>query len=407
MSSIIVEGLGTGFGAPRLLTQGFATCRYGTGGMAQGGSAVRSVGALAGSVGGLIAGGAAVLVGNVVFTPSGGTTTEGSSVVSERVSITGTGGACQGGGTASAVSLQSPTSGGSGMGGAAAASQAVAQLGGPLLTRGGSAIDEGPLLVVSPIILGLGTGRIVTQGYASRLPTAYVATASGGMGLGGAAGVSGVFQGSASGGLQQAGSSVTVSLFYHVYMNPGQGDPINYATPVATVIGQNWTSAVLSVPGAYKLGVRAVDALSGLEEQNVDAVVQVVLDAGGHDVTCVPLPPLGPRVLALAGGMVRVEWTYCGTDPARQPLGFRVYLGAGTAPSYASPVATVAWTDQKQGCCSADLTGLQDGVSYSIVVRAFNAVGEEQNTTILSIRADGVSPSTVDSFEVVATNLAT
>src|SRR5262245_56997796 len=53
---------------------------------------------------------------------------------------------------------------------------------------------------------------------------------------------------------------------YHVYGNAGQGDPINYAVALATVDGLTWTSAPLAHPGTWRFGVRAFDAVSGLEE---------------------------------------------------------------------------------------------------------------------------------------------
>lgn len=133
-------------------------------------------------------------------------------------------------------------------------------------------------------------------------------------------------------------------------------------------------------------------------------MVELNLDVRGNDVTNVPPAPLGTRALALAGGMIRVEWTSYATEAARRPLGFHVYLGTTPTPDYSTAVATIAWTDQRQGCFTANLSNLVDDVTYSIGVRAFNDVGEEQNTFALSIKADGDPPSQVESLEAVATN---
>jgi hypothetical protein len=67
-------------------------------------------------------------------------------------------------------------------------------------------------------------------------------------------------------------------------------------------------------------------------------------------------------------------------------------------------VATVPWSSGRSGAFSSDLIGLMDGSTYSIGVRAFNAVGEEANTLPVTIMADGTPPVLVDSLEAVVTN---
>ena len=93
--------------------------------------------------------------------------------------------------------------------------------------------------------------------------------------------------------------------------------------------------------------MRAFDPTVGLEEQNVDAVVELILDANGNDVTSTPAPPLGLRAFPIAGGKAPIEWTYPGGDPSCQPLGFRVYLGMGSVPDYTLPVSR--WVGRTRG----------------------------------------------------------
>jgi hypothetical protein len=92
-----------------------------------------------------------------------------------------------------------------------------------------------------------------------------------------------------------------VSVGYYVYSNTGIGDPINYITPIATILGfenTTWVSAGLAYPGTWKFGVRAFSPCG--TEQNVDCVVTIVLDASGNDVTNVPNPPIGLRAFSIA-----------------------------------------------------------------------------------------------------------
>ena len=119
----------------------------------------------------------------------------------------------------------------------------------------------------------------------------------------------------AHGGVSLGGQYEFPAISYHIYENQGLGDPINYAIPVGAVTRLNWTSGALNVPGQYRLGVRAFDASTGLEEQNVDAAVLLSLDAAGNDVSNVPLPPVGLRAFPKAGGAVRVEWICPTCDP--------------------------------------------------------------------------------------------
>ena len=116
---------------------------------------------------------------------------------------------------------------------------------------------------------------------------------------------------------------------YRVYSNTGAGGPINYGSPVATVTNLSYLTSALTYPGTWSFGVRAYDAGSGLEEQNVDAVVTIILDAAGNDITNQPSPPTGLRAFALAGGLIRVEWTYPANNRANLPAGFHVYIGTG------------------------------------------------------------------------------
>ena len=311
-----------------------------------------------------------------------------------------------------------------------------------LVTQGWSSGTLSPSLISQ----GLGGPQIVLQGLVGT-GKAVLISASGGLNIGGQAGVQfsaaakpqgGMTSGGAAksaasvhvlscghsglGGSAQASATFTVlargglvlgaqmpgegAVSYHVYANTGAGDAINYTVCLATVTGQSWTSSPLSPPGYFKLGVRAFDLELGLEEQNIDAVVDLVLDANGNDVTGVPAPPLGQRAFPIAGGNVRVEWTYPGVDPSRQPLGFHVYLGtgAGSMPDYTQPVSTVAWSSARYGSFSSDLAGPGNGSPCSIGVRGYNAVGEEQNTTVLYITSDGSPPTVVDSLQALATN---
>lgn len=230
------------------------------------------------------------------------------------------------------------------------------------------------------------------------------------------------------------GSSPT--LRYNVYASPEVDEPIDYSAPVGTTAGLTWSSTPtaivttsgdgpfprsafpspafptaafagtteviapapmgpmsLSVPGIWSFGVRAADAYG--EEQNLDCSVTITLDATGRDISNMPAPPVGLRAIPTAGAGLTIIWSYPPTSGPGVPIGFHVYLGTAGAPDYTNAAATVTFGAAILGSWTAGLNGLIDGVTYSIGVRAFNAMGEEQNTATVSTMPDGAGPPPV------------
>ena len=215
-------------------------------------------------------------------------------------------------------------------------------------------------------------------------------------------------------------------IWYNIYGSPGPGKPIAYdADPVAIVQSLEWTSGTLTVPGVCGFGVRAADANG--EERNLDAAVSIAINAAGLDISNVPTAPVGLRAFATTGAGIRVEWTTSPAAGAKKPAGFHVYIGtakttsglpaaqpgrvqpggpfvqpgysgsfaaAGGAPTpdYSTPTITVAADAAILGSYQANLSGLSDSTTYAIGVRAYNASGEESNTSIVTVTADGTGP---------------
>lgn len=191
---------------------------------------------------------------------------------------------------------------------------------------------------------------------------------------------------------------------YRIYGNGGGGGPIDTTTPLATTAALTWTSGVLPADSGWKFAVRAFDAASGLEETNVDAVASLDLNAVQRDVTNLPFPPEHLTVDPTAGGAV-VHWSYPFTAAANRPILFHIYTGSPT-PDYGDIHATVFYTRSPIAVFRATLTGLTPGVAYQVGVRAYNATGEEQNTTVASVTIPASAPANVDSLAGTATATA-
>ena len=210
---------------------------------------------------------------------------------------------------------------------------------------------------------------------------------------------------SASMGATEGHDTFTVfssGLEYQIYSNTGIGDPINYGLPISTTGLLTWTSGPLTYPGTWKFGVRAFNPVTGLEEENLDAAVTIILDASGIDITNRPKAPIALRAFPTAGGGIRVEWAYNTINPNPVPTGFHVYKGTGGSPSYGSIVATVSFSAAIAGTFVANLAGLSNGIAYTIGVRAYNATAEEPNTAAVTVTADTTGPSSVVSLTATA-----
>lgn len=188
-----------------------------------------------------------------------------------------------------------------------------------------------------------------------------------------------------------------MSTRYRVYKNDGAGGPVDYGTVVATVTsGTSCVASALATPSDTTFAVRAYDSVSGLEEDNVDCRVRIVIDAAGVDVTNRPNAPVGLTARATAGGGAVVEWGYATAGQRGAPTGFKVWATAGASVNYAvSPAATVSYAAGRPSH-TATLTGLVDGTSYSIGVRATNAKGDETNTNKTTVVGDSTGPDAVE-----------
>lgn len=192
-----------------------------------------------------------------------------------------------------------------------------------------------------------------------------------------------------------------MSLQYRIYRNDAAGGPVDFSAAVDTTSSLAWSSPALTPPCDVTYLVRTYDTVSGLEDQNGDARVRIVLDGDGRDVTSLPAPPCGLSAVPTAGGGCQVSWV--GDPFGTPPQGFRVYLFPAGAPSYSTPAATVA---SPRGSLTrvytTTLAGLSDGVAYEVACRAWNATGEESNTTTAAVTGMAAGPSPVVSLTATA-----
>lgn len=195
---------------------------------------------------------------------------------------------------------------------------------------------------------------------------------------------------------------------YDIYSNRGiPGAPVDYSAPIiAGLTSLAFTPWALSPNADYVFGVRARDSVSGLSEQNVDAIGAVNLDVNGRDITARPLPPVHLRVTPVAGGAFWLDWAWPYPNTvASFPQGFHVYAGQAPGPNYGQVLAAVAYRAGLR-FFRTKLAGLAAGATYYLAVRAFNGAGEETNLVTVAATTMAAPPLSVINLSGGGTSVA-
>lgn len=163
---------------------------------------------------------------------------------------------------------------------------------------------------------------------------------------------------------------------YNLYR--GVGDSIadvDFSTPVAS--GLVSEEALLTGLGhaastRYTYVLRPVR--DGLEMPNITARCRFETDPAGRWVGERPAPAGSVSARALAGGQIRVSWSYRTPDGAIPPVQFGVYHGSSAAIAPGVPQAVAAF--EGDGPYAYTFT-LEDARAYWFAVTAVNAAGLE------------------------------
>ena len=197
----------------------------------------------------------------------------------------------------------------------------------------------------------------------------------------------------------------TPTIVYDVFKNDGAGGPVDYTTVIATTSGLTYTPSALALSSDNTFAVRARDTANSVAELNVDAVVRIVIDGSGNDITARPNSPTGLSADPTAGGGLTVRWAYLSEGQPAAPTAFRVYLTPVSAgsPGWSSPAATITAVRGKR-YYAATLTGLSDGVDYWVGVRAVNGTISDVNTSIITVTGSATAPGDVDGLTATVGN---
>ena len=313
-------------------------------------------------------------------TASGGITTSGSGSTVIAFAIASTGGIVASGSATSTFAYAWQATGGIVASGSSSGLQAIQ------LTASGGLVASGSQTPLQSFSI-LPSGGIVASG--SQVPgVRFNSLPTGGLIASGAA----------------SSTFTDLSPYFEVWQGLPDGSPIDYtATPTATLRGLTWTSSALATPSSTRFAVRAYDPLTGYDDGNLDATVIVTLDSFGRDITSLPNAPTALTASPGPSGTLVLRWASI-TPPGstNAPSGFYAYLGTGTGSlSYSTPAATVPYVSGLT-LYTATLSGLTNGTTYTIGVRAYNAVGSETNTATTTATASTTGPLPISSLTGIA-----
>jgi len=187
-------------------------------------------------------------------------------------------------------------------------------------------------------------------------------------------------------------ASPTAGATYRIHTNGGSGW-IDYATVFDTEATTTWVYDMTGLTGDYTFGMRSWDGVN--DDGNASLIIRVKVAAG--ILANVPNAPQGLQADAVAGGKIRLEWSYARTIPQVESGAcnhFHVYYDNGTGTvNYGAAIGTVAMSSGVLSFTSAALT---HGVAYQFGVRASTSgSAEENNTLTASATADTTAPAAV------------
>ena len=191
-----------------------------------------------------------------------------------------------------------------------------------------------------------------------------------------------------------------MSIAYHVYWNGGSG-PVNFAAPIGSTAALTFDLPPVGSNADVIAVVRAYDTVTGYEDANNDARVEVRLDEQGNDVTSQPNAPTA--VTAIAGvGAAKLSWLYNAGGQGGAPHQFRVYAWTDGSPAnYTTPALTAAYHGSSPGRPYRTTLALAAG-TWRIGIRAANAI-EEKNTRTVRVVVSASGPAAVQSLTATAT----
>jgi hypothetical protein len=186
---------------------------------------------------------------------------------------------------------------------------------------------------------------------------------------------------------------------YHIYR--GQDGVIDYENIQAEMPLED---SSISIPNqALPPGTiwhyirRQVSDCDGGKESKDSPLCKVVIDTDGDMVPLCPNPPMDLVVVPVAGGKFELRWRYNASDQEIPPSGFKMYLVDNgewtlldTIPCIIGGWGEFQWTS----------AAFDDGERCYFCVRSY-AVGESQNTNLVSATADAVGPPVITGLEAV------
>jgi hypothetical protein len=185
---------------------------------------------------------------------------------------------------------------------------------------------------------------------------------------------------------------------YRVYRGKGGITNVDFGTPLAEVVTTSTSLAGLGHDAGerYTYAVRPVRE-DTLECPDISCATEAVFDNTGDWVGNRPAPVEDISAEAIAGGKIRLRWSYRTPRGGSAPNDFGVYYGTSPEITPGSPDATESYTKDKT--YTKDLT-LSGGTTYWLAVTARTSAPVESalSRIVGPIVADSAAPDAPAAF---------
>ena len=188
---------------------------------------------------------------------------------------------------------------------------------------------------------------------------------------------------------------------YEIYTRPTRAGS-DTLVKVAPAGSTSATLTGLAANSSQWARVQAVDDYGLSDTESTTGKLKRLAMDGSALLIAVPNAPTGLSTTPIAGGSIRVAFSYVSNREPAAPSQFNVYIDSGSGFNFGSADATVTATGARS--YSTTVGPYADALQGKVVVRAESAAGkEEDNMKIVLFVADNAAPDAPASVEVTVT----
>lgn len=189
-------------------------------------------------------------------------------------------------------------------------------------------------------------------------------------------------------------------IVWHVYLGDNNGGPINYQVIVATVSDPTYTTASMPVGSMTLIGVRAFDTETGLEDQNTDVFIPLIVNSNGSNGSDRPGSPLALSVEPVGQDGAAVRWRYLRTPGMPDPDHFHIFEDTGEQVDWNADPDIVIPFNASNADYRVEIVALTTETVHAFGVQAVRGTSRDGNHAVALMTPKGSPPLNVSGLNV-------